>query len=96
MNESEELKEKVDLYEKKMQKQKKLIGAGEISKVVKPLKWHYLFNKYLSHVIDGNIPQGTIQENNLPHLYQQSCRDDSLMACAVYLPPKMTTIIVQE
>ena len=64
----------------------------------KSLKWHYLISKYLKPVIEANEPQGTINAhtNNLAALYEQSCRDESLMVCATYLPPKVTTVLVQD
>lgn len=52
-----------------MQKQRKMFGLGEAAKTAKPLKWHYLLSKYLSYVMQGATPQGTIHENNLPQLY---------------------------
>ena len=42
VTETEELQEKVDLYEKRMQKKKKIIGLSDMKNVTKPLKWHYL------------------------------------------------------
>ena len=62
------------------------------------MKWHFLLSKYLKGVIDGIEPQGTINivNNNLLGLYESSCKDDTLTVCAAYLPPKMTTVIVQD
>ena len=44
------------MFDKKMLKQKNLVGLGKASKLKKPLKWHYLLSKYLSHVMQGNVP----------------------------------------
>ena len=72
-----------------MKSNKKVIAA-------KPLKWHYLLSKYLVNIIQGIEPQGTIYQNNLPSLFDMSCHDDSLYVCGAYLPPKMTTVVIQD
>ena len=57
-----------------------------------------MLKKYLAQFEseDGVEPQGLLTNNTLSDLYDNSMKNDELMLCATYLPPKYTSIIIQD
>ena len=55
-----------------------------------------MLKKYLVPKLSKNEPQGVIKNQDFSSLFNLSCQDDSLVACATYLPPKYSQIIIQN